>query len=393
VYVRHLSAALWDLGHNVEVISGPPYPELDARVPLVKLESLDLYRPDDPFRRPRLAEFRDWVDVLEYGIMCTAGFPEPLTFSLRASRLLKDVRQRYDIVHDNQGLGYGMLTINKHVPVLASIHHPVTVDRDLELEHATSTLRRLTLRRWYGFSNMQARVARQLPRILTVSTNSRDDIARYLGVARERMAIVPVGVDPTVFRPQPGVAQVPGRVLAMASADVPLKGVLPLVRAVAELRKEMAVDVVVVSRLRKGGAVAAAVKEHGLEDTVRFVSDIDDAALLRLYGEAEVAVVPSLYEGFSFPAIQAMACGLPLVATTAGALPEVVGTDGETAMLVPPGDALALAGALATLLSDRGLRTRMGAAARERAQSAFSWRAAAQRTVDEYRRAIAAHAC
>src|SRR5438270_11281552 len=81
VYTRHLARNLRALGHHVEVFAGQPYPELDQGIPLTRVASLDLYRPADPFRLPRRQEFRDWVDVLEYAAMCTASFPEPLTFS------------------------------------------------------------------------------------------------------------------------------------------------------------------------------------------------------------------------------------------------------------------------------------------------------------------------
>ena len=90
VYVRHLSRELVGLGHSVDVISGPPYPCLDEGVRLIELPGLDLYREPDPFRVPRLREYRDWVDVLEVATMMTAGYPEPLTFSLRARRLLRE---------------------------------------------------------------------------------------------------------------------------------------------------------------------------------------------------------------------------------------------------------------------------------------------------------------
>ena len=115
IYIRHLSRELVALGHEVEVFSGQPYPILDEGVRLTKVESLDLYREPDPFRVPRLREFRDRVDVEEFLTMCTAGFPEPKTFSTRVVRLLADRVDDFDIVQDNQVLGYGMLDIDSAV--------------------------------------------------------------------------------------------------------------------------------------------------------------------------------------------------------------------------------------------------------------------------------------
>jgi glycosyltransferase involved in cell wall biosynthesis len=390
VYVNHLSAALTRLGHEVTVFAGQPYPVLSDGLPLVRVPSLDLYRDPDPFRLPRLNEFRDWIDVLEYLTLCTAAFPEPLTFSLRARRILLARRAQFDVVHDNQCLGWGVLGLhNAGVPVVASVHHAVVIDRDLELARETRLGRRLTLRRWYQFHHMQDRVARRLPRVITVSTQSRRDIVERMRVDPARIRVIPVAVDDTVFAPQPGTARVPGRIFAVASADVPLKGVVPLLHAVAALRARRPVELVLLGEARRGGAVERTVRELGLGGVVRFVRGIDDAAVAAQYAEAEVAVVPSLYEGFSIPAVQAMSCGVPLVATTAGALPEVVGRDGETALLVAPGDSAALAQAIGRLLDDPGLRTRLSAAARRRAAARYSWETTARATADVYREVLA----
>jgi len=391
VYIRQLSRALISQGHSVEVISGPPYPELDPGVPLTPLPSLDLYRPEDPFRIPRPGEFRSATDVLEFALMCSAGFPEPLTFSLRAWRHLRRRAAEFDVVHDNQCLGYGMLRVAAlGMPVLTTIHHPVCVDRDLELAQAPSRWRRLTLRRWYGFTRMQARVARRLPRIVTVSESSRQDIARTMGVDPQRIAVVPLGVDADVFRPLPGIAPVPGRILTTTSADVALKGLVTLVRALPLVRQRRPdAHLVVVGSPRPDGAVERALAELNLNGAVRFQTGVSDRRLLELYAEAEVAAVPSLYEGFSLPAVEAMACGKALVATTGGALPEVLGGDGRTAVLVPPGDPHSLAAALVDLLADPAGRRRIGSAARDRARERFSWEAAARSTAAQYRLAMA----
>ena len=393
VYVHHLSKQLVALGHHVEVFSGQPYPELVTEVPLVKVPSLDLYRPDDPFRVPHLREFRSPIDVAEFALMLTAGFPEPLTFGMRVRKLLRGRRADFDIVHDNQCLSNGILgLVNDGFPLLATVHHPITVDRDLELAHATSFVRKLTLRRWFGFLRMQTRVVRRLPRIITVSESSKRDISTQLGVRLDRMTVVPVGVDQTHFRPLPHITRVPGRIMTTASADVPMKGLVPLLEAVAKVRTERPAELVVVGRPREGSIIPAAIERLGLGDAVQFVGGVDHDRIVELYAEAQVAVVPSLYEGFSLPAIEAMACGVPLVATTGGALPEVVGRHDDTALLVPPGDPGSLAAAINRLLDDPALRTRIGLAGRERVFERYTWAATAKGTVEQYRAELAAHA-
>lgn len=387
VYVRHLSRELVALGHEVEVFSGQPYPELDPGVRLTKLPSLDLYREPDPFRTPRLSEFRDAIDVLEVATMYTAGFPEPLTFSLRAARVLKRRRNDFDVVHDNQTLGYGILDIVRTgLPVVETIHHPITHDRRVDMA-ATHGRKTISTWRWYGFLTMQGRVARRMKHVLTVSRSSARDIVADFGVAPERIEVIPLGVEPEVFQHYQD-PRVPGRIVAMASADSPMKGIATLLEAFAKLRTERDLELVLVTRPKPGGRTEQLIDRLSIKDSVRFVSGLSEAELAELVGSAEIACVPSLYEGFSLPTVEAMACGTPLVVSRAGAIPEVVGEDGLCADLVTPGDVGELAAALEALLDDPERRHRMGAAGRKRALEKFSWRAVAEATAAAYQRAI-----
>ncbi len=393
VYVRHLARELTGLGQRVTVFSGQPYPVLDGGAELVRLPSLDLYREPTPFRTPHPRELTSAVDLLELATMWTGGFPEPRTFSLRARGALQGRRGDFDIVHDDQCLGTGLLgMLADGWPLVASIHHPVSVDRAVDLAHAHSGARRLSLRRWYGFAAMQDRVARRLARLITVSDSSRDDLVRGLGVPEERVRVVPAGVDASLYRPDPGVARVPGRLMTTASADVPLKGLAVLLEALAKLRTERPeAHLVVVGRLRADSPVRVALERFGLQGVVTFVGGESDEQIARRYAEAACAVVPSLYEGFSLPAAEALACGTPLVATTGGALPEVAGNDGEHALLVPPGDPGALAHAIGRVLDDPAFGARLGAAGRRRVCERFSWTATATGTLEVYREVLAEH--
>ncbi|SDO23153.1 Glycosyltransferase involved in cell wall bisynthesis [Streptomyces sp. cf386] len=394
VYVRHLSRELARLGHRVEVIGSQPYPVLDEgadyadRLTLTELPSLDLYRQPDPFRTPGRDEYRDWIDALEVGTMWTGGFPEPLTFSLRARRHLRARRGEFDVVHDNQTLGYGLLG-DVGAPLVTTIHHPITVDRQLELDAAQGWQRRMSVRRWYAFTRMQKRVARRLPSVLTVSGTSRAEIVDHLGVRQDRIHVVHIGADTDLFSPDPSVPRIPGRIVTTSSADVPLKGLVFLVEALAKVRTEHPdAHLVVVGKRPEEGPVAQTIERYGLEGAVEFVKGISDAELVDLVRSAQVACVPSLYEGFSLPAAEAMATGTPLVATTGGAIPEVAGRDGETCLAVPPGDAGALAAGLNRLLGDEELRARLGSAGRERVLRHFTWARAAEGTVARYREAM-----
>jgi glycosyltransferase involved in cell wall biosynthesis len=385
VYTRHLTRELVALGHSVEVFSGQPWPELDAGVGFTPVPGLDLYRNPDPFRMPAPSEFNSLADVAEFAVMMSSGFGEPLAYSLRLKKLLDARRDEFDIVHDDQCMGPGILRLHKRGwPLLETLHHPITVDRSIALDHADTFWKRVSTRRWFGFLRMQIRVVKQLPAILTVSHNSKADIHAQMGVALDRLTVVPVGVDHEVFRPYDDVVKKKGRLMVTTSSDVPMKGLVPLLEAIAKLRVERDIDLIVIGKPQPKGRVANALERLGLTDIVTTITGVSDEELARLYGEAEIAIVPSLYEGFSLPAIEAMSCAVPVVATTGGALPEVVGVSGETGLLVEPNNPDALVEAIGRLLDDPALRERLGSAGRERVIERFTWQVTAKGTAACY---------
>jgi glycosyltransferase involved in cell wall biosynthesis len=384
VYVRHLSRELDALGHRVEVFSGQPYPNLDPGPGLTRIPSLDLYRDSDPFRTPHWHEYRDLADVLETAMMWGGAFPEPLTFSIRALRMLTARAGEFDVAHDNQGLGYGLLGVRRlGLPLVASIHHPISVDKRIDLA-SLGPLERLSRRRWYGFVRMQARVARRVARsgpVITVSASAKRDICRDFGVPPDRVRVIPLGVDTRVFRPRQE-ARVAGRIVAVASADSALKGVATLLHAVAKLITDRDAHLVIVGQPTR--ATERLAGQLSLADRVTFTHGLNDQAFSALLASAEIAVVPSLYEGFSLPAVEHMASGTPLVASRSGALPEVTG---DAAVLVTPGDSEELAAVLRRLHDNPAERATLADRALLRVGERFAWPAVAKATVAQYREA------
>jgi glycosyltransferase involved in cell wall biosynthesis len=304
---------------------------------------------------------------------------------MRIKKILKKRRADFDIIHDNQCIGPGILALQRSGwPLLETLHHPITVDRSIALDHAETPWKRYTTRRWFGFLRMQVRVVKQLPAVLTVSHNSKIDINAQMKVPLDRLTVVPVGVDHNVFRPYDDVVKKKGRLMVTSSSDVPMKGLVPLLEAIAKLRTERDIDLIVIGQPKKKGRVASTIERLGLGDIVSTISGVSDEELARLYGEAEVAIVPSLYEGFSLPAIEAMSCSVPVVATTGGALPEVVGISGETGLLVEPNNPEALVEAIGRLLDDAALRERLGRNGRERVMERFTWEVTARGTAACY---------
>jgi glycosyltransferase involved in cell wall biosynthesis len=381
VYIKYLSKALVEAGHQVDVISGPPYPHLDSRVRLVRLPSLDLFANGLGSLRP--AHLRSLTNIIEWTSKLTGGFAEPYTFGRRAVKFLRANRDRYDLVHDNQSLSYGMLKVQAMgIPLVTTLHHPITSDLRIALDAARRWHERVLIRRWHSFLRMQKRVVAELDNIVTVSECSRRDIARDFNIGADAISLVYNGIDTDEFRPLEDVARRPLRLMATASADAPLKGLRYLLKAYAELLDEYPeLELLVVGKPRPGGDTERLLQRLGLAGRVQFVSGISTRDMVRYYAEATLAVVPSLYEGFGLPAGEAMACGVPVVSTDGGALPEVVGDAG---VLVPAGDADALADAIRSLLADPARREALGRAGRERIEKLFCWRVTARHITNYY---------
>jgi glycosyltransferase involved in cell wall biosynthesis len=372
IYLQYLSKTLVDLGHAVDVISGPPYPELDARVRLIKLPSLDLYAHPSPHRalRPRhllsLADFSEWWSKL------SGAFGEPYSFGRRLVKYFKQHQPQYDIVHDNQSLCYGLLALQKNgINVVATVHHPITRDRDLALAAASKKSQRWLIKRWYNFLAMQQKVVQQLAHVVTVSQQSQRDIAVAFGRSAEKVRVIPNGVDARLFKPLEEISRVPFRLITTASSDQPLKGLSVLLRALAAVRSEFpALHLIVIGKLTENGDTEKELQALQLTELVQFKSGISNQQLVEEYAQASIAVVPSLYEGFGLPAAEAMACAIPLICSDGGALPEVVGS---AARLVAAGNLASLQCALGELLADENLRAQLGAQGRAHILQQLSW--------------------
>ena len=388
IYLHYLSQSLRDLGHRVDVVSGPPYPELDDGVKLIKLPSLDLYSMSsvrrlfiDPRRLLSRASIVEWAGTM------SGYFSEPLAFGMRAYDLIRNMTaSKYDVIHDNQTMSYGILKIRDlGFPMVETIHHPVTIDRDLAVESATSLKNKLGLRRWFSFIHMQMKIALQLSHIITVSQTACRHIVDTFGLPEDRLHVVYNGIDTKVFSPSRTVSRRDNRLLVVISRDTPVKGLRYMLEALALLRQEHNLKLVVVAKGTDNTPTQRLIDMLGIRDCVEIIDEIDTPELVHQYRMATIVVIPSVYEGFGLPAAEGMACEAPVVSTTAGALPEVVGNAG---ILVPPADVKALADAISSLIKAPDTRYNLGRTGRDRIVREFNWKNTAKGTLDVYLQAI-----
>ena len=386
IYVRHLSSALNKLGHEVEVLSGPPYPSLDKNIKLVRIPSLDLFSTNERLKAFNISFLNSLTDFIEWAGVLSGAFPEPYTFGRRVSQHLQDKKSYYDIIHDNQSLSYALVKLQKEFPLVTTIHHPITRDHRIEVENSKNWIAKLSSNRWHSFLKMQKKVAPQLEKIICPSNQSKSDVIREFKVQEKRVAAILNGIDLDTFRYKQGIKKIPFRIITSASADVPLKGLRFLIEALPKVLLDFPETCLsVIGKAKEKGEITKLIAKLDLKGKISFHSELSETEIVNLYSSAQIAVIPSLYEGFGFGAGEALACSLPLISTHSGGLKEVVG---EAAIQIKSGDAKEISMAIIDLFSNPEKQAYYSRLGRERMESEFDWLKAAEEYVKIYEEVI-----
>ena len=361
------------MGHQVDVISGPPYPNLDEKINLIKLPGLDLFQTFS--FRERLKIFikkknKRAIDFYEFFSTFLGGFPEMRTFGERAKEFL-DKNHHYDIVIDNQSISYGMLEIQKKFPLIEVIHHPITKDYKFELQSSSSFMYRLSRHRWYSFLKMQKRVAPQLKTIVTPSISSLRDITSDFNVNKKNINVINNGLDIDIFIPYKEIKRNPTKLITTASADVALKGLDYTLKSLASLVNDFPeISLLVIGKMKKGGHTSRLIDELDIKDKVLFKTGLSKEEIAQEYASSSIAIVSSLYEGFGYPVIEAMSCEVPLIATNVSSIPELVG---DYAELIPAENTNELSKAIRGILHDYSQYKNIAVRGRQHIVNNFNW--------------------
>ena len=338
VYIRDISFALSLMGHRVDVISGPPYPELHDGIKLIELPGLNLF---ETFSfRDRLNKFikkksKTNDDYYEFFSTLIGGFPELRTFGNRANKFLNSNKD-YDIIIDNQSISYGMIEIQKRFPLVEIIHHPITFDFKFELASTKKIKYKISRYLWYSFLIMQKKVAPKLETIVTPSKSSKNGIVAEFNCKSSNITVINNGLDYEEFAPISNIERNKNRLITTASADVALKGLDFSLKALKLLKKNNPkIHLIIIGAPKKNGHTEKLIKKLNIEDNVIFKKNISKEKIRELYSTSSIAIVSSLYEGFGYPVIEAMSCEVPLIATNISSIPEMVRSYG---ILIDPKD-------------------------------------------------------
>ena len=376
IYIRHLSKALSKLGHEVSVISGQPYPELDDSINLIKLPGLGLFESSERFSAFKISFFWNLLNFYEWFTVMTGGFPEPYAYGRRVYRLLKKTNFNFDILLDNQSLSSSLLKIQKEFPLVVTIHHPITRDHKLEMDNAKNWKERLSSNRWHNFLPMQKRTASKLQNIICVSQSSKEDVIAEFNVKEERITVIPNGIDIENFKPSSDSKTLDFKIVTTASSDIPLKGLRHLILALPRVLREYPLTrLTVIGKSPKKSKLNKLIDDLNLEDKITFKSGISENEIVDIYHDSDIAVIPSLYEGFGFGAGEAMACGVPLISTDSGGLKQVIG---ESALKIEPGSVQQIEESIIKLFNEEETRNELSKKGRERMEELFDWEIAAK---------------
>lgn len=376
IYIRHLSKALSKLGHEVSVISGQPYPELDDSINLIKLPGLGLFESSERFSAFKISFFWNLLNFYEWFTVMTGGFPEPYAYGRRVYRLLKKTNFNFDILLDNQSLSSSLLKIQKEFPLAVTIHHPITRDHKLEMDNAKNWKERLSSNRWHNFLPMQKRTASKLQNIICVSQSSKEDVIAEFNVKEERITVIPNGIDIENFKPSSDSKTLDFKIVTTASSDIPLKGLRHLILALPRVLREYPLTrLTVIGKSPKKSKLNKLIDDLNLEDKITFKSGISENEIVDIYHDSDIAVIPSLYEGFGFGAGEAMACGVPLISTDSGGLKQVIG---ESALKIEPGSVQQIEESIIKLFNEEETRNELSKKGRERMEELFDWEIAAK---------------
>ena len=384
VYIKDVSFALSLMGHNVDVISGPPYPDLHDGVKLIKLPGLDLFETfsfKDRFKKFKKKKSKNFDDYYEFFIALAGGFPELRTFGNRANNYLIN-NNNYDVIIDNQSISYGLIEIQKRFPLIEIIHHPISFDFKFELAASKKIKYKISRYLWYSFLKMQKQVAPKIRNIITPSQSSKKGIIEEFNCKKDNITVIYNGLDAEEFSPIEESERDLNRLITTASADVPLKGLDYSLKALKILKKDNPnIHLIVIGSPKKGGHTERLIKELNIKDNVFFKKHISKEEIRKLYSTSSVAIVSSLYEGFGYPVIEAMSCGVPLIATNVSSIPELVGKYG---ILIDPKDENLLSNKIKKILSNYDEHKKTAIQGRQHIIKTFNW----SKITNEYEKTI-----
>lgn len=385
IYIKNISEALHNRGHEITIFSGNPLPEVNKAIKVVRIETPGFFETFDSLERLKIFTSleKNRLNFMDFFETFTGTFTEPVFFGERLvkNKYFQETVDEFDIFHDNQSISSYPETVLKKL--VTTLHHPIHVDKEIDLTTEKSFLTRLSIKRWYSFLNFQKKNLKAVKKVISPSLSSKNDICRYFDYPSKNISVIWNGInlDDCKFHQRESFN---ANFVTIISADVPMKNLKTVLKALYLLKQEgINAKLTIVGDLREDNNKL--IDRLGLTKEITYKSKLPRKQLIQSLNNADIGIAPSKYEGFGFPLVEMIATGLPVIVSDKASLPELAGNAG---LIFNSSDSNDLKEKMKELIENAALRNKVTENSKLRRDDFFGWDEYAKKLEDLYKEII-----
>ena len=385
IYIKNISEALHNRGHEITIFSGNPLPEVNKAIKVVRIETPGFFETFDSLDRLKIFSSleKNRLNFMDFFETFTGTFTEPVFFGERLvkNKHFQETVDEFDIFHDNQSISsYPEKVLKK---LVTTLHHPIHVDKEIDLTSEKSFLKRLSIKRWYSFLNFQKKNLKAVKKVISPSLSSKNDICRYFDYPSKNISVIWNGInlDDCKFHQRESFN---ANFVTIISADVPMKNLKTVLKALYLLKQDgLNAKLTIIGDLREDNNKL--IDRLGLTKEITYKSKLPRKQLIQSLNNADIGIAPSKYEGFGFPLVEMIATGLPVIVSDKASLPELAGNAG---LIFNSSDSNDLKEKMKELIENAALRNKVAENSKLRRDDFFGWDEYAKKLEDLYKEII-----
>ena len=385
IYIKNISEALHNRGHEITIFSGNPLPEVNKAIKVVRIETPGFFETFDSLERLKIFTSleKNRLNFMDFFETFTGTFTEPVFFGERLvkNKYFQETVDEFDIFHDNQSISSYPETVLKKL--VTTLHHPIHVDKEIDLTSEKSFLKRLSIKRWYSFLNFQKKNLKAVKKVISPSLSSKNDICRYFDYPSKNISVIWNGInlDDCKFHQRESFN---ANFVTIISADVPMKNLKTVLKALYLLKQDgLNAKLTIIGDLREDNNKL--IERLGLTKEITYKSKLPRKQLIQSLNNADIGIAPSKYEGFGFPLVEMIATGLPVIVSDKASLPELAGNAG---LIFNSSDSNDLKEKMKELIENAALRNKVAENSKLRRDDFFGWDEYAKKLEDLYKEII-----
>ena len=385
IYIKNISEALHNRGHEITIFSGNPLPEVNKAIKVIRIETPGFFETFDSLERLKIFSSleKNRLNFMDFFETFTGTFTEPVFFGERLvkNKYFQETVDEFDIFHDNQSISSYPETVLKKL--VTTLHHPIHVDKEIDLASEKSFLSRLSIKRWYSFLNFQKKNLKAVKKVISPSLSSKNDICRYFDYPSKNISVIWNGInlDDCKFHQRESFS---ANFVTIISADVPMKNLKTVLKALYLLKQDgLNAKLTILGDLREDNKKL--IDRLGLTKEITYKSKLPRKQLIQALNNADIGIAPSEYEGFGFPLVEMIATGLPVIVSDKASLPELAGNAG---LIFNSDDSNDLKEKMKELVENETLRNKVTENSKLRRDDFFGWDEYAKKLEDLYKEII-----